>query len=98
MLPTPEHEALRETTIRAVAEHINPFVDQWEEEQIFPAKQVFRALGKLGLLGINKPTEFGGMGLDYSFQAVFNEAAGTINAGGVRMGLGVQTSWGSRST
>jgi citronellyl-CoA dehydrogenase len=88
---TAEHEALRDTTIRAVAEHINPFVDEWEAAEIFPAKQVFRALGKLGLLGINKPAEYGGMGLDYSYQAVFNEAAGTINAGGVRMGLGVQT-------
>ncbi len=88
---TPEHEALRETTIRAVAEHINPYVDAWEEAEIFPAHEVFGALGKLGLLGINKPVEFGGLGLDYSYQAVFNEAAGTINAGGVRMALGVQT-------
>ena len=88
---TAEHEALRDTTLRAVTEHINPFVDQWEADEIFPAKQVFGAFGKLGLLGINKPVEQGGMGLDYSYQAVFNEAAGTINAGGVRMALGVQT-------
>lgn len=88
---TPEHEALRETALKAVAEHINPFVDQWEEEGIFPAHQVFKAFGNLGLLGISKPVEFGGLGLDYSYQSVFNEAAGHINAGGVRMALGVQT-------
>ncbi len=88
---TPEHESLRDTTLKAVAEHINPFVEQWEEEQIFPAHKVFKALGNLGLLGISKPTEYGGLGLDYSYASVFNEATSTINAGGVKMALGVQT-------
>ena len=88
---TPEHEALRETTLKAVTEHINPFVDQWEEEQIFPAHRVFKAFGDLGLLGICKPVEYGGLGLDYSYQSVFNEAAGSIGAGGVRMALGAHT-------
>jgi citronellyl-CoA dehydrogenase len=74
-----------------VAEHINPFVDEWEEAEIFPAHQVFKALGNLGLLGISKPAEFGGLGLDYSYASVFNEATSTINAGGVKMALGVQT-------
>lgn len=88
---TAEHEALRDTTLKAVAEHINPFVEQWEEEQIFPAHQVFKAFGNLGLLGISKPVAFGGLGLDYSYASVFNEATSTINAGGVKMALGVQT-------
>jgi citronellyl-CoA dehydrogenase len=88
---TAEHEALRDTTLKAVAEHINPFVDEWEEAEIFPAHQVFKALGNLGLLGISKPPEFGGLGLDYSYASVFNEATSTINAGGVKMALGVQT-------
>lgn len=88
---TPEHESLRDTTLKAVAEHINPFVEQWEEEQIFPAHKVFKAFGDLGLLGISKPVEYGGLGLDYSYASVFNEATSTINAGGVKMALGVQT-------
>lgn len=88
---TPEHESLRDTALKAVAEHINPFIEQWEEEQIFPAHQVFKALGNLGLLGISKPVDYGGLGLDYSYASVFNEATSTINAGGVKMALGVQT-------
>ena len=88
---TPEHESLRDTALKAVAEHINPFIEQWEEEQIFPAHQVFKALGTLGLLGISTPVEYGGLGLDYSYASVFNEATSTINAGGVKMALGVQT-------
>ncbi len=88
---TPEHESLRDTTLKAVAEHINPFVEQWEEEQIFPAHKLFKAFGDLGLLGISKPVEYGGLGLDYSYASVFTEATSTINAGGVKMALGVQT-------
>ena len=48
-------------------------------------------MGDLGLLGISKPTEFGGMGLDYSYQVVFAEELGLISSGGVSMAIGVQT-------
>jgi len=48
-------------------------------------------MGSLGLLGIAKPAEYGGLGLDYSYQVVFSEELGRINSGGVGMGIGVQT-------
>ena len=62
---TAEHLALRETLARIIEKDINPFVDQWEEERKFPAHRVFKKLGDAGLLGLTKPVEFGGMGLDY---------------------------------
>ena len=52
---------------------------------------MFKKLGDLGLLGISRPIEFGGMGLDYSYQTVFAEELGRIRSGGVGMALGVQT-------
>ncbi len=88
---THEHEELRATAMKFIADEINPHVDAWEEAGIFPAHELFGKLGKLGLLGINKPVEFGGMGLDYSFASVFNEATSYINCGGVPMAIGVQT-------
>jgi citronellyl-CoA dehydrogenase len=48
-------------------------------------------MGNLGLLGINKPAENGGMGLDYSYACMLTEATSTINCGGVPMAIGVQT-------
>ena len=48
-------------------------------------------MGDLGLLGIKYPTEFGGMGLDFSYSMVMAEALGECNAGGVPMAIGVQT-------
>ena len=91
MILTEEHHAIAQTTAKLIQNEINPYADQWEQEGIFPAKQVFKNFGELGLLGINKPTEFGGLGLDYSYQAVFSEQLGQISSGGVGMGLGVQT-------
>jgi alkylation response protein AidB-like acyl-CoA dehydrogenase len=52
-------------TARDFAEqHIRPFVMQWDESQEFPVK-MFREMGKLGLLGILVPEEYGGAGLTY---------------------------------
>jgi citronellyl-CoA dehydrogenase len=88
---TEEHEQIRETVRKFVETEINPHVDEWEKAEIFPAHEVFKKLGDLGLLGISKPEEFGGMGLDYSYQAVMNEAMGYCNCGAIPMAIGVQT-------
>jgi len=91
MIFTEEHEAIRTTISQFIDKEINPNVDQWEKEGIFPAHELFKKMGALGLLGINKPEEYGGMGLDYSYQIVFTEELGRIRSGGVSMGIGVQT-------
>ncbi|MBH1971479.1 acyl-CoA dehydrogenase [Moraxellaceae bacterium AER2_44_116] len=88
---TPEHDALRRMTRQFVENQINPFVDEWEEAGIFPAHELFRKMGELGLLGICKPVENGGMGLDYSYNMVVVEELGRISCGGVPMAIGVQT-------
>jgi citronellyl-CoA dehydrogenase len=88
---TPEHEQLRATLKRYIDAEINPHVDAWEEAEIFPAHKVFKDLGDLGLLGVTKPVEYGGMGLDWSYGAVVAETLGHIKCGAVPMAIGVQT-------
>jgi citronellyl-CoA dehydrogenase len=88
---TPEHEETRRTISRFIAEEVNPHVDQWEEDEIFPAHEVFGKMGRLGLLGMNKPEAYGGMGLDYSYAAVLAETLGEMHCGGIPMAIGVQT-------
>ena len=88
---TPEHEQIRDTVRKFVANEINPFTKEWEKAGIFPAHQLFKKMGDLGLLGIKYPTEFGGMGLDFSYSMVMAEALGDCNVGGVPMAIGVQT-------
>ena len=91
MLLTEEHQAIAATTAKLIEAEINPHCDEWEEAGIFPAREVFQKFGKLGLLGICKPEEYGGMGLDYSYHMMFTEQLGLIQSGGVSMGIGVQT-------
>ena len=88
---THEHLEIQKTLKRYIDEHINPHVDEWEAAEIFPAHEVFKGLGKLGLLGLCKPEEYGGMGLDYSYSMLMAETLGYIDCGGVPMAIGVQT-------
>jgi citronellyl-CoA dehydrogenase len=88
---TQEHEEIRRTVERFVEQELNPHVDEWEEAGIFPAHEVFRKLGDLGLLGLSKPEAYGGAALDYSYSVVMAEALGNTRCGGVPMAIGVQT-------
>lgn len=90
-LETEDHQMLRQTVQKFVATEINPYVDEWEKKGIFPAKKLFKKAGDLGLLGLSKPTKFGGQALDYSFEVVFAEELGNATCGAVPMALGVQS-------
>jgi citronellyl-CoA dehydrogenase len=88
---THEHLEIQKTLKRFIDAEINPHVDEWEAAEIFPAHEVFKKLGNLGLLGLTKPEEYGGAGLDYSYGVAMAEALGHIDCGGVPMAIGVQT-------
>ncbi|MGC2084542.1 MAG: acyl-CoA dehydrogenase family protein [Bradyrhizobium sp.] len=91
MLFTADHAEPRRILQKFIAAEINPHVDDWEEAGIFPAHELFKKLGDLGFLGLNKPVEYGGQGLDYSYALVMAEELGTINCGAIPMAIGVQT-------
>ena len=86
-----EHEEIRRNLKRFIDNEINPHVDEWEAAEQFPAHEVFKKLGDLGLLGLTKPEAYGGAGLDYSYAMVMAETLGHIRCGGVPMAIGVQT-------
>lgn len=88
---TAEHEELRRSALKFVETEINPFANEWEENEIFPAGELFKKLGNQGFLGITKPEKYGGAGLDYTYGAVLNEAIAHSACGGVPMAIGVQT-------
>jgi citronellyl-CoA dehydrogenase len=88
---TQEHEEIRRNLKRLIEAEINPHVDEWEAAEQFPAHEVFKKLGDLGLLGLTKPEAYGGAGLDWSYAMVMAETLGHIRCGGVPMAIGVQT-------
>lgn len=88
---TPDHLELQRSARKLIESEINPHVDEWEQAGIFPAHEVFSKFGALGLLGITKPKEFGGLELDYTYSVAFAEVLGEITCGGVPLAIGVQT-------
>ena len=91
MQVTAEHRALADTVKRFCEQEINPHVKEWETAETFPAHEVFKKMGALGLLGVKYDTAYGGMGLDFSYSMVVAEELGAIPCGGVPMAIGVQT-------
>ena len=90
-LYTDQHRQIQDSLRKFIEAEINPHVDQWEAEGIFPARELFRKMGRLGFLGVCKPVEYGGMGLDYSYGIAVAEALSWIRCGGVPMAIGGQT-------
>ncbi|WP_020650572.1 acyl-CoA dehydrogenase family protein [Solimonas variicoloris] len=88
---THEHKELYRTVKTFVEEELNPHVAEWEQAGIWPAHEVLKKMGNLGLLGITKPTQYGGLGLDYSYEVLFAQALGNCSCGSLPMAIGVQT-------
>jgi alkylation response protein AidB-like acyl-CoA dehydrogenase len=54
-------------------QYIKPHVMEWDEAQEFPV-HVFKQLGKLGMMGVLVPEEYGGAGMSYfEYKAVIEE-------------------------
>ncbi|MDA8019416.1 MAG: acyl-CoA dehydrogenase family protein [Thermoanaerobaculia bacterium] len=87
---TEEHRLLRESLLQLIGDEINPHVEEWEEAGIFPSHEVFKKLGDAGFLGITKDEEYGGAGLDWTYEVLAAECLGHIRCGGVPMAIGVQ--------
>ncbi|RXK83344.1 acyl-CoA dehydrogenase [Filimonas effusa] len=56
-------------------QHIKPYVMEWDEAQTFPA-DLFREMGKLGMMGVLVPEIYGGSGLTYfDYKTIIEEIA-----------------------
>ncbi len=88
---TAEHDMFRKTLRSFIEREINPYVDTWEAQEIYPAHEVFRKLGEIGALGLTYEEAYGGMNLDYWYTVILGEELGRINCGGVPMSIAVHT-------
>ncbi len=72
---TSEQQHLRKSIREFCEAEIKPHVMEWDESQHFPV-DVFKALGKLGVLGAVFPEELGGAGYSYvDYSIVMEEIA-----------------------
>jgi alkylation response protein AidB-like acyl-CoA dehydrogenase len=84
-LPTPEAQELLELTRDLVAAELVPRAAAFEQRGEFP-REVFRTLGKAGLLGLPYAEEQGGAGQPYE---VYLQVVEEIARGWLAVGLGV---------
>src|SRR5437667_6797627 len=79
-----EHQAFRETVRKFVQTELTPRAREFDEMGRID-KSVYRKMGDLGLLGIRYDPHYGGLGLDYSYHAVFLEELALCDNAGVAM-------------
>ena len=88
---TEEHDLFRTTVRDVVSNEIDPHCDEWEATGVFPAHQLFKRLGDLGLIGVEYDTELGGGGADHVYTMILGEEMGRCASLGVAMAVSVQT-------
>ena len=68
-------EQVAQTAKDFALQKIKPHVMEWDEAQTFPV-EVFKEMGKLGLMGVFIPEEYGGAGLGYfEYSEIIQEIA-----------------------
>jgi alkylation response protein AidB-like acyl-CoA dehydrogenase len=88
-----EQREIRELARRFADEEIAPHAARWDREHRFP-REVFRALGELGLMGACVPAEHGGAGADFLAYVLVLEELSRADAG-VGVTVAVHTSAGT---
>ena len=64
-----------ETARDFARQYIKPHLMEWDESQEFPI-HIFKEMGKIGLMGVLVPTEYGGAGMGYfEYNAIIQEIA-----------------------
>ena len=66
-------EQVSQTAKEFAIQHIKPHLMEWDESQEFPV-HIFKEMGKLGLMGVLVPEEYGGAGMGYfEYSAIIQE-------------------------
>ena len=89
-----DHEMLRETIRRFIADRVLPHADKWEDDGCVP-REVLREMGALGLFGIRYPEQYGGSALDTLSTVVLAEELGRSTYGGFAVTVLVHTDMAS---
>ena len=78
-------EQVAQTAREFAKQHILPHVMEWDEGQHFPV-DVFKEMGKLGLMGVLVPEAYGGAGLSYfEYVAIIQEVAKVCGSVGLSL-------------
>jgi acyl-CoA dehydrogenase len=85
---TEEHSIFQQSLRRFVANEINPFIDQWEEERNVP-RELWHKLGEQRFLCPFLPSEYGGLETDFSYSVIIQEELARSTCSGIYIGVRV---------
>jgi citronellyl-CoA dehydrogenase len=88
---TEEHDMIRRTVRKFADERLGPHRREWDKAGEWPAREVFKEMAELGLLGIKVDPEYDGMGLDWWANTAFAEELAYARNAGVVMSILVNT-------
>lgn len=69
---TEDHEAFRQTVRSFLQKEGVPHVNEWEENKLVP-KSFWMKAGEIGMLCPTAPEAYGGLGLDFGYNAIVDE-------------------------
>ncbi|HEY0974302.1 MAG TPA: acyl-CoA dehydrogenase family protein [Solimonas sp.] len=69
-----ELSLFRDTVVRFLKDNVEPHYEQWEKDGILP-KDLYLKMGEAGLLCVDLPEEYGGIGAPFEFCCVVVEEA-----------------------
>lgn len=72
MTQNAELELFRDNVIRFLKDNVEPHYEQWEKDGIFP-KDLYLKMGEAGLLCVDVPEQYGGIGAEFGFSMVVLE-------------------------
>ncbi len=85
-----DHRTLRSNIRRFLEKEAKPHFNQWEDEGQIP-RGFWQHLGEMGYLGLGVPEGYGGLGLDFTYLAVFVEELERIGSSlnGISLHVGI---------
>ncbi|UVO54677.1 acyl-CoA dehydrogenase family protein [Sphingomonas sp. SUN039] len=84
---TEDHEAFRDSVRSFIKAEVVPNIDRWDEAGIVE-KAIWPKAGAVGMLCPTVPEEYGGLGLDFGYNAIIDEE---ISYGGTALGFSLQS-------
>jgi len=77
-----ELDLFRENVRRFIEQEVAPHYEQWERAEIVP-RGIWNQVGEQGLLCVDVPEAYGGIGADFLFSVVIMEEFARANYGGI---------------
>jgi alkylation response protein AidB-like acyl-CoA dehydrogenase len=83
---TEEHHMIAETTRAFMDNEVNPRLEELENHDWKLARELVQKGAELGMIGVNVPEEYGGLGLDQTSGAIVGENLGRVASFATTMG------------